>query len=185
MKLHRPRASSKVASAMVRPAVSGFVGLMACTALASPPEQPEGEPVRGCRLEVFVNDPDPSGLNIRSAPGTKGRIVASIVDGDAMIEVTGSSGNWLRVQLVRGVDGTVHYKGQAWVFGPLTGVRAERTVVLRAAPQKTSPVVATMPAEQIGEVQACDARWVRVRNGRSAGWMAPGAHCGNSVTGCV
>lgn len=102
-----------------------------------------------------------------------------------MLDVTGSFGKWLRVERVRGVDGTAQFEGEAWVFGPLTGVRANRTLDLLAAPQQTSPVVARMPAEQTGVVQACDAMWVRVRHGKADGWMAPGAYCGNAVTTCV
>jgi SH3-like domain-containing protein len=175
-----------IMKALLQVALSGFAGLVASAALASPPEgPPPGEPVRRCRLTVFANDPDPAGLNLRSAAGTGSQVVATIVDSDAMLDVTGSRGKWLRVERVRGADGTVQFEGEAWVFGPLTGVRANRTLDLLAAPQKTSPAVARMPAEQTGVVEACDAMWVRVRHGKAGGWMAPGAHCGNSVTTCV
>ena len=184
--MHFPIDRTTVMKAILQVALSGFTGLVVSPALASPPEgQPLGEPVRRCRLAVFVNDPDPAGLNLRSAAGTESRVVATIVDRDAMLDVTGSFGKWLRVERVRGVDGTVQFEGEAWVFGPLTGVRANRTLHLLDAPQQTSPVVARMPAEQTGVVQACDAMWVRVRHGKAGGWMAPGAYCGNSVTTCV
>jgi len=160
--------------------------MIVCTALASPPAKPPAvESVRPCRLAVFVNDPDPAGLNLRREPGSEGQIVNTVVDGDAMLDVTGSRGKWLRVERVRGADGTVQFEGEAWAFGPLTAVRAKRTVALHAAAQQTSSTTATMPAEQIGAVQACDAMWVRVRHGKSSGWMAPDAHCGNAVTDCV
>lgn len=176
----------RILSAIVQTFISGVAGLMAFTALASPPVRPaKAASAHGCHLAVFVNDPDPAGLNLRRAPGTESHIVATIVDGDAMLDVTGSSGKWLRVERARGADGTVQFKGEAWVFGPLTAVRANRAVALQAAPQLTSPVVTFMAAEDSGAVQACDATWVRVRYGKSDGWIPPGAHCGNSVTGCV
>ena len=181
-----PKAMTAASQALRRVALRGCTGLMGVAVLATTHAMPtEGEPVRPCRLAVFVNDPDPSGLNLRSAAATESRIVTTIVDGDAMVDVTGSSGKWLRVERVRGADGTVQFEGKAWIFGPLTGVRATRALDLHAAAQQTSAVVATMPADQIGAVQECDGAWVRVRNGKGSGWMAPGSHCGNSVTGCV
>ena len=174
------------ASRSARLLISAVAGLMACSALASPPVQPtKVESARSCYLAVYVNDPDPAGLNLRRAPGAESQIVATIVDGDAMLDVTGSSGKWLRVERARGVDGTVQFKGEAWVFGPLTAVRANRALTLRVAPELDSPVITSMAADDFGAVQACDAKWVRVRFGKSDGWMPPGAHCGNSVTGCV
>ncbi len=184
--MHSTIARTTVASAILQVALCGFAGLMVCTALASPPsQQPKAESIRRCRLAVFVNDPDPAGLNLRRAPAADAPIVTNIVDGDAMLDVTGSSGKWLRVVRVRGADGTVEFEGEAWTFGPLTGVRAKRSMALHAAPQQTSAVSATMPAEQIGAVQECDDMWVRVRLGRSDGWMGPHTYCGNSVTTCV
>jgi SH3-like domain-containing protein len=183
--MHFPLDRTTLMKAILQVALSGFAGLVVSPTLASPPE---GRPLSGsvrCRLAVFANDPDPAGLNLRSAAQTGSRVVATIVDRDAMLEVTGSSGKWLRVERVRGADGTVQFERAAWAFGPLTGVRANRTLDLLAAPQQTSPVVARMLAEQTGSVQACDAMWVRVRHGKAGGWMAPGAHCGNSVTTCV
>lgn len=184
--MQRPTNRTTMTSVKLQVALIGFAGLLVSSALASPSGgQPNSETARRCRLAVFVNDPDPSGLNLRGAAGSESRIVATIVDGDAMLDVTGSSGKWLRIERVRGADGTVHFEGEAWVFGPLTGVRAKRTLRLLAAPRQTSPVVASMPAEQTGAVQECDAMWVRVLHGKAGGWMAPGAHCGNSVTTCV
>lgn len=176
----------RIVSALVQITISGFSGLVVCAALAAPPVQPVKDAlVRRCHLAVFVNDRDPAGLNLRRGPGTDSEIVATIVDADAMLDVTGSSGKWLRVERVRGADGTVQFKGDAWVFGPLTAVRAKRALALQVTPQLTSPVVTIMPAEDFGAVQECDAMWVRVRHGKSDGWMPPGAHCGNSVTTCV
>lgn len=184
--MRNPLARSMVASAILPLALFGLAGLIVCTALASPSLQPPKDgSIRRCRLAVFVNDPDPAGLYLRRAPAADAPIVTTIVDGDAMLDVTGSSGKWLRVERVRAADGTVQFEGEAWTFGPLTGVRAKRSMALHAAPRQTSAVSATMPADQIGAVQECDDRWVRVRLGNSVGWMGPDTHCGNSVTDCV
>jgi len=184
--MHCTLARTKIVSAMLQVVISGCAGLMVFAALASPPAQPpQRESVHCCRVAVFVNDPDPAGLNLRRAPGTESQIATTIVDGDAMLDVTGSSGKWLRVERVRGADGTVQFVGEAWIFGPLTAVRANRALALHAAPRQTSAVVTTMQADQVGAVEECDAKWVRVRHGKSDGWMAPGDQCGNSVTTCV
>lgn len=75
--MHFPIDRTTVKKAILQVALSSFVGLVVSPALASPAEgQPRGGPVRPCRLSVFVNDPDPAGLNLRSAAGTGSRVVA-------------------------------------------------------------------------------------------------------------
>ena len=184
--MHHSIARTKSVSAVLPVAIGACALLMVFAVFASPPiTTPAVAPIRPCHLAVYMNDADSARLNLRSKPGTAGKIVASIGDSDAMFDATGTRGKWLRIDRVRAADGAVLFEGVAWVFAPLTAVRADRASTLHATPQEKSSVVKTMPAEQVGKVQSCDGAWVKVRHGKAEGWMAPGTHCGNAVTGCV
>jgi len=140
--------------------------------------------VQACRLTVYAHDPDPKGMNLRDGPGPAHAVVAVIRDGDTQFKVTGASGKWLRIREAAGPDGTVYAKHEAWVFAPLTAVRAIKAHGLSAGAAQ-GPAVGTMAADQEGEVQSCEGEWVQVKVKGVTGWLAPGNHCGNPVTGCV
>ncbi len=141
--------------------------------------------VTACDLEVFPVDPDPKGSNVRSGPGAENKVLGVIASEDSELEVTGSAGKWLRIRHAEGVDGTVFFDGEGWVFAALTGVTARTATKLHASPDPASAVVGSMGADEQGTVQACSGKWVQVQTKKAKGWMAPNAHCGNPVTTCV
>ena len=141
--------------------------------------------VTPCDMHVFPIDPDPKGSNVRSGPGAENRVLGVIASDDSELEVTGSLGKWLRISHAEGVDGTVFFNGEGWVFAALTGVTARNATRLHASPDPASPVVGSMAADEQGTVQACKGDWVQVQTKKAKGWMAPATHCGNPVTTCV
>lgn len=141
--------------------------------------------VTPCDLKVFPTDPDPTGTNVRSAPGSDAKVLGAIASEDSELIVTGSLGKWLRISHAQGVDGTTFFDGEGWVFANLTGVMARTATKLHASPDASSPVVGTMGTEDIGNVQTCRGQWLQVQTKKAKGWMAPGSHCGNPVTTCV
>ncbi len=86
----------------------------------------------------------------------------------------------------RGPDGTVYFKSEGWVFAPLTAVRAIKAQGLSAGPAKSDGAAAgKIAADEEGKVQSCEGEWLQVRVKNTTGWLAPGNHCANPVTGCV
>lgn len=137
-----------------------------------------------CRITVFPLAGLPKGLNVRSGPGTEYPVIKNIDDSDVEVDVAGSSGKWLRIRRATAVDLTVKFKGDGWVFAPLMGVSANRSVPLHVAPDKASASVSTIKADDGGNVQSCAGEWVQVQFENRKGWMEPGSHCGNPVTTC-
>lgn len=138
-----------------------------------------------CDIRVFPIDPDPKGTNVRSGPTADSRVAGVIASQDSELDVTGSSGKWLRISHAEGVDGTSFFSGEGWVFAGLMGVNSRSATKLHASPDPASPVVGSMAADEQGVVQACKGNWVQVQSKKIKGWMAPGTHCGNPVTTCV
>jgi SH3-like domain-containing protein len=141
--------------------------------------------VQACRVNVYASDPDTKGLNVRKGPGPEHAVLASISDSDARFDVTGASGKWLRIRQAAGPDGTVYFRGEGWVFASLTAVRAIKAQGLNAGPGKGSATAGRIAADEEGKVQSCEGEWLQVRVKNTTGWLAPGNHCANPVSGCV
>ncbi|MFZ6710119.1 SH3 domain-containing protein [Undibacterium sp. TC9W] len=140
--------------------------------------------VTACKLKVFSIDPDTKGNNIRSGPGSEHKVIATIKDSDSQMEITGSAGKWLRVRQVSGVASEVYFKGEGWVYAPLTGINAKASVSLRASPMAQSAMTGKIPAEAGASVQSCHGEWLEIQYQSAKGWMPPGSYCGNPVTTC-
>jgi len=138
-----------------------------------------------CAATVYVNDPDPNGTNVRSAPGAKSKVVATITDSDSELDITGSSGDWLRVRQVRSVDGKATFKGEGWVFASLVAVRARGSAVLRATPDAAGGIVEKLRDDDQLSLVSCRGDWLQVKHRTRTGWIGKNARCGNPVTSCV
>src|SRR5918993_7229 len=74
-----------------------------------------------CDLWVYVLDPDPQGVNVRSGPGKQFDAVARLPHDEysLMVHVTGATGQWVRVsEAERMESGDNVFKGAGWVYGP-------------------------------------------------------------------
>lgn len=158
---------------------------LAAIAMLNPHPSFATDGISECRVRVFTSDPDPKGTNVRSGPGSKFSALAVITDNDSEIEVVGANGQWLRVKEVKGVDGTVYFSGDGWMYAPLTGVRPRRKTGLLANPVKPGQVIGNLEADEQLRVQSCKGQWIQVQKNNLKGWMEPGSYCGNPVTTCV
>jgi SH3-like domain-containing protein len=145
----------------------------------------EAAEVVACRIAVYPTDPDPKGTNLRAGPGTKHKTVTVIKDSDSRMEITGAVGNWLRVRKVTEGYGGVLFSGEAWVFGPLTSVRARTQSFMYQSAAKTSDTVGRIGKEEEGTLQSCSGGWAKIEYKKIKGWLEPNAHCGNAMTTCV
>lgn len=137
-----------------------------------------------CAATVYVNDPDPKGANVRSAPDAKSKIASTITDSDSELDITGTLGDWLRVRQVRSVDGTASFKGEGWVFASLVAVRARGAATLRATPGASGVAVVKLRDEEQVSVVSCRGDWLQVKYKTNTGWIAKNSRCGNPVTTC-
>ncbi|MFZ6658999.1 hypothetical protein [Undibacterium sp. TJN19] len=137
-----------------------------------------------CKLKVFPMDPDPKGSNIRNGPGSENKVLTVIKDSDSEIEVIGSAGKWLQVRQVTGVNGTVYFKGEGWMYAPLTGINAKAKTGLHASADKQSAIAGQIPADAGATVQSCSGEWLEIQYKNLKAWMPPHSYCGNPVTTC-
>ena len=126
---------------------STLIAIATCTALARPAVG-QTPPIVPCSGRVYTNDPDPKGTNIRNAPGTKGAVLKTLTDDDTQLEITGSSGDWLRIKQALRADGTLSFAGEGWVFAPLMAIRARGAATLRASDSEQSAPAGSMKHDQ-------------------------------------
>jgi SH3-like domain-containing protein len=149
-----------------------------------------------CDLWVYVLDPDPQGVNVRSGPGKKFDAVAKLPHDEysLMVHVTGATGQWARIsEAERMESGENVFKGAGWVYAPGLATQtkdyggldpeAPRVKIYKAA-SKSSAVVLRLPNETEVALTGCKGRWARVRHKNVEGWLDPESQCHSTLTTC-
>ncbi|MFZ6723793.1 SH3 domain-containing protein [Undibacterium sp. Ji49W] len=175
--MHTPRNISRAVLHSFCCTLVAHAALKSSTAFAA-------QEILSCQIKVFPADPDTKGSNIRNGPGSEYKVLAMIKDSDSEIEVSGSAGKWLRIRQVTGVNGTVYFKGEGWVYGPLTGINSRGKINLLTSPDKQSAITGKMPDDATASVQGCKDAWLEIQYKNIKGWMPPNSYCGNPVTTC-
>ena len=146
-----------------------------------------------CSKYGWVEDKDPKGTNIRSLPGTKGKVVGLVPlakqeGGQVMVEIVGYSDGWLKIKSGETVDGTVIFEGTGWISAKKVVVNSEnaagKTAPLYAAPKVTSKRVGSVPNDKLLTITGVDCFGVKVVYKGIAGWLRNDDVCGNPVTTC-
>lgn len=95
-----------------------------------------------CRLDAFVRDTDPAGLNVRSEPSTRGRILgtlppvvaSTVLEGYPVrteVTITGHANGWFRIEDARdnpeltGLPARPVFAGSGWVSGRQLTVKSQ------------------------------------------------------------
>lgn len=153
--------------------------------LIQPPQQ------NSCQTGAFVIDPDPQGLNVRSGPSSKFKIVKVLPTQQpdaAMLEISAAQQGWVKISEVRKPSQELLFKGPGWVYAPLlataTRPSSQQRVPLYQAPQLNSKVLGLLKAYETVPLLSCQGQWVKVKSTKGAGWLAPENQCPNSVTTC-
>lgn len=144
------------------------------------------KPQTSCKIYAYVIDKDPNGLNVRIGAGTNHKILGKIMpDEDGVIvEVIGSSGDWLLVENAETLSGEKGFNGKGWVFASMLGTSTRQKSNLYASANRKSKILATLPTEDEVTILSCSGEWAKVKSGNRQGWLAPGNQCGNPVTTC-
>jgi hypothetical protein len=165
--------------------------------------------VTACALSGWSNDPDPNGLNIRTAPRADAEIIgrvppAKMQAGDsyaAEFDIVGSRNGWFLVRGVKyrdygaGKGDRVLFAGPGWVFADKVRFTINR-VEVRTAPVDSAPVATKLRSADdsagpdsafIDHVFGCSGAFVEASvhmDGKPAvrGWVT--GICSNQVTTC-
>ena len=104
-----------------------------------------------CDIAAYVVDKDPAGLNVRSGPGSTFNVVGNLpnrkVDGGIGVHITGSSGDWFRIDEAfeeGGEEERVFFKG-LWP-GLRAAARVRRSGAGRTSTRRCLRGAASWPA---------------------------------------
>ncbi len=160
----------------------GFLSVFAALLNA----QSIAKPQTTCKIYAYVVDKDPGGLNVRKGAGTSFEVLGKIMpdDNGVIVDVIGSTGNWLVMENAETIDGEKAFGGKGWVFASMLGTSTRGKSKLYAAANTKSKVLATLPTEAEVTILSCAGKWAKVKSGNRQGWLAPENQCGNPVTTC-
>jgi hypothetical protein len=143
-------------------------------------------------LEVYLNDPDESGTNIRQSPG--GKVVMQLVKGDIddefFIKLTQADKGWFKIKSpIGGMEEDVEIpNGEGWIHGSVIGVDTRnyggQTLELLDSPINGN-VVGEIKEQVYGlKLKDICGRWVQVDYKGIVGWIDSNWLCGNPLTTC-
>lgn len=159
-------------------------------------ETRQGASAGKCNVAGYSIDKDRRGLNVRSGPSTKNKVIARLKrvnDGGYYIlpefDIVGSKGKWLKIaRATQGLDGKVLFKGSGWVHSSrvatMTRGYDKGHVTLRVDNRKSSDVLTRVPRETEVGIRGCDGAWALVVYKGKRGWLAPSGQCGTAATTC-
>ena len=164
----------------MRPVVAGLLIASGFALVIGEPTRAAGPHrfTHGCDIQLNIVDPDPKGLNVRSAPGKPpGAVIAVIPKADEWTEVhvVGQAGDWLLIDRAETVDDDAPegmrevFRGGGWVHSSGLGISELITgegTVRRAAPSDDAAVVRRIvdyddePASK--RVLGCRGPWLEI-----------------------
>jgi SH3-like domain-containing protein len=138
-------------------------------------------------IKAFVGDKDPSGLNVRSGPGTDYPVLKTLpTDRPVVVAILGSAKGWLRIGYVWVCNdtGVTQIRLDGWVNSALIRfpVSCDTGMTLFSEPRDDAKVVAEIPGNSFSVTLIecrCEVRgtWIKIRYGKFEGWLRPASGC--------
>ncbi|WP_333824316.1 SH3 domain-containing protein [Pinisolibacter sp.] len=168
-------------------------------------------PADRCDFRAWSKDPDPAGLDVRTAPRADATVIARlppprVVDGEKLaveFHVLGGTGGWLLIEKAEygdyGTGAKKVFSGRGWVAASLVDVGVQDEKVRVGPTTGASLVDEPHPAGDgndeflsLGRILGCRDHWIEMEGefrveqkkpGRPVrGWVT--GLCGNQVTTC-
>ena len=146
-----------------------------------------------CALWAHVNDPDPSGTNVRAAPTSNSAVLARLKAAKRrknaplpVVYITGQQGAWFRISKAERA-GKLVFSRTGWIHRSLLAVQVRgNTYLYSGTSRKLRRVQSTGDVEAEGRLLACRAGWAQLRHSgtKKRGWLAPGDFCAGWETTC-
>ena len=145
-----------------------------------------------CRVEAYgfgLGDAEKT-ANIRVKPDKNAAILKTVTTVDETIySISGSDGKgWFevtKIEAVSDVEATL-FEGRGWVHASNLDLSvAHFDPKLRDAPNAKSRVIKTLIADESeARPLACAGDWMKIKSGKSVGWLSPDGQCANPLTTC-
>ena len=147
-----------------------------------------------CSVEAYrvgYADEIPDKTNVRAKPDKNAALLKSIAVKDEIIfYITGSDNNgWFEISRIETTSGDVDetlFEGRGWVNSSMIDLSvAAADPRLYAAPRKKSRVLKKLiPDASPARPVACRGDWMKVKSGKTTGWLSRGGQCANPLTTC-
>lgn len=136
-------------------------------------------------LDVYLNDPDINGTNIRQEPN--GKVIQKLNEADDYftLTITEANNGWFKLVKITGVEGNniEVFEGVGWIHHSVIEASTRRKIELLDAPG--SRVVVGMIEQEIGvRIKNKYMDWVQIEYNGLTGWIEAEWICGNPVTTC-
>ncbi|HAA30124.1 MAG TPA: hypothetical protein DCE56_23615 [Cyanobacteria bacterium UBA8553] len=142
-----------------------------------------------CQISAYVIDKDPKGLNVRSGPGERYKIIGNLPTNTigVIVNLSASQGDWVQLTKAESPEKTV-FQGTGWVYSQLLGTStrgygSEGVSVYPSASTESS-AVGRIPPGRSAKLLSCTQSWALVEYEGLKGWIAPDAQCPNPLTTC-
>lgn len=147
-----------------------------------------------CNVEAYragiANDKLKTSI-VRAKPDKNSSILKTVTTKEEVIYyISGSDGNgWFEISKIETTGGEVDeivFEGRGWIHSSLVDTSiANADAKLYAAPRKKSRVLKKLVADQ-SEARpiACQGDWMKIKSGKSIGWLSPDGQCANPLTTC-
>ena len=145
-----------------------------------------------CDTRAYLQDDDPNGTNVRSKPDKNSPVLKILKTQDQVVfHISGDAGNgWFEIdhaETAGGDQDLTLFEGRGWIHSSVLGLSVgSGDPRLYSAPGKKSRIVKKLiPDGSPITLLGCRGTWMKVRTGRSIGWMSPESQCANPLTTCA
>lgn len=147
-----------------------------------------------CVSEVWIEDKDPKGTNVRDAPSIKGKIIDVFEretenEPEGSIYILGYSNGWVKVLLKEGGDTNPNRDKTGWISAKLVTANVQtktgKPAVLYSSPQHSSKKIGKIPSENLIKIVGFGCFGFKIEYKGILGWISNDDVCGNPLTTCV
>lgn len=152
------------------------------------PSQVAAESPQPCQISAYVIDPDPKGVNIRSAPNSNAKIIGKLPKVlSTIVDISGAQGNWVQITKADSA-GKIAFSGKGWVYASLLGTSTRgygsKGVEVYASASDRSSVIGKIPHSTNTTLLSCDGFWAKVSYQQTQGWLQRSSQCPSDLTTC-
>ncbi|HEY0426747.1 MAG TPA: hypothetical protein VGC76_02970 [Pyrinomonadaceae bacterium] len=147
-----------------------------------------------CSVEAYRSgyaSDAPKTTIVRAAPDKNSFVLKTVTTKDeAVYYITGTSGDgWFEISKIEttGTDtDEALFEGRGWIHASLLSLSvAWPDAKIYALPKKKSRVVKKLIADESeARPVACEGNWMKIKSGKSTGWLSPDGQCANPLTTC-
>jgi SH3-like domain-containing protein len=147
-----------------------------------------------CSVEAYGNglaSDEPKASIIRAKPDKNSAVVKTVTTKDEVVYyITGTNGGgWFEISKIETTGGDADeaiFEGRGWIPASILALSVGASDAnLYALPRKKSRVVKKLIADE-SEARpiACQGNWMKIKSGKSTGWLSSEGQCANPLTTC-